>query len=204
MTLRSRYGFAAFWFLSLLAGWSLLRLALLVSFGPAGAGLGAAARALLSGGHRDVFVGLWLTVPLLLWMTMLPQRWWPAQWHRTLFFFAVFIFWFVEVFLWFAEYFFFEEFRSRFNTVAVDYVLYPKEVFVNIWESYRVGLVVALCAGLSLAWLLPARKFFRPMWLELLPGKSRWVRLAAVVGLAVLLVPTIRFRGANAGADRTA
>jgi len=45
----------------------------------------------------------------------------------------------VLIYLCFVEYFFFDEFDARFNTVAVDYLLYPHEVFVNIWESYPWG-----------------------------------------------------------------
>jgi len=54
------------------------------------------------------------------------------------------IFVFFLIFLFFTEYFFFEEFNSRFNSVAVDYLIYPTEVFVNIWQSYNVVLIVTL------------------------------------------------------------
>ena len=40
------------------------------------------------------------------------------------------------LFLCIADYYFFEEFRSRFNTVAIDYLLYPHEVFVNVWSCW--------------------------------------------------------------------
>jgi len=44
------------------------------------------------------------------------------------------------VFAGFVEYFFFEEFNSRFNHIALDYLLFPDEVAGNIWESYPVPL----------------------------------------------------------------
>ena len=44
-----------------------------------------------------------------------------------------------------TEYFFFEEFNSRFNAVSADYLIYPGEVFINIWQSYNVLLLVAIC-----------------------------------------------------------
>ncbi len=40
------------------------------------------------------------------------------------------------LFLCIADYYFFEEFRSRFSTVAIDYLLYPHEVFVNVWSCW--------------------------------------------------------------------
>jgi phosphoglycerol transferase MdoB-like AlkP superfamily enzyme len=45
-----------------------------------------------------------------------------------------------------AQYFFFKEFTARFNLVAVDYLIYPHEVFVNIYESYHVISICALIA----------------------------------------------------------
>lgn len=85
------------------------------------------------------------------------------------------------------EYFFFEEFNSRYNHIALDYVLYPSEVATNIWESYPVVLfvAVALAAGLGLAWIADRRAPQAPLprvgWsLALKRG------LFAAVGLCVL------------------
>ena len=53
-----------------------------------------------------------------------------------------------SVFGAFVEWFFFEEFNSRFNNIAIDYVRNPKEVFGNIGESYHVtAFVVAAVVG---------------------------------------------------------
>jgi len=57
----------------------------------------------------------------------------------------IFIYPAVQIFLFFTEYFFFEEFNSRFNAVAVDYLIYPTEVFVNIWQSYNVLSIIFIC-----------------------------------------------------------
>ena len=58
-----------------------------------------------------------------------------------------------------VEYFFFDEFNARFNFVAVEYLIYPHEVFINIWQSYPVGRALAasgVVTGLML-WLLRPR-----------------------------------------------
>ncbi len=57
---------------------------------------------------------------------------------------------FSRIYLVFVEYFFFEEFSSRMNLVAVDYLMSPTEVMVNIWDSYPVGRVLVLCAVVAL------------------------------------------------------
>jgi len=69
---RSRYGFALFWFLSLLVAWFVLRLVFLFAFKPAVLPFLDALRALLSGFHRDVFVALLQTVPMFFWFLILP------------------------------------------------------------------------------------------------------------------------------------
>ncbi len=82
-----------------------------------------------------------------------------------------------------AEFFFFEEFNARYNRIAVDYVLYPTEVFTNLWESYNLPLVAAcsLACGAGLAWI--AMRYTRGLALE------RWawsVRGRAVAGVLAL------------------
>ena len=145
----SRYGFAAFYFLFLLAIWFLLRVVLFAAFRPANAPLADAALAFLDGFRRDFFAALVEVIPLLLWLLVVPEGWFRARWHRMLFWIATFVAFYTQIFLLFVEFFFFEEFKSRFNTVAVDYLLFPYEVFVNIWDSYHVGIFVTICAVLS-------------------------------------------------------
>jgi phosphoglycerol transferase MdoB-like AlkP superfamily enzyme len=200
---RSRYGFAGFCFLSLVASWCLLRLALLVAFRPPALSSSALLAAFLGGFQRDVFVALAETIPLLGWMLLVSNLSFGARWHRVLLQIGCFVFWFAQIFLLFVEFFFFEEFQSRFNTVAVDYLLYPYEVFVNIWQSYNVAVIVAVCAALSLAWLFAASRLFAGMWERPFSFKARLAHLAAVTLLAVLLTPTFNLKGAHVSSDRT-
>ena len=108
---RSRYGFAGFWFLSLLGAWSLLRLVLLFAFGSAALPDREVLLAFLSGFHRDLFAALAETIPLLFWMLIVPDRWFGRTWHRVLFLGGCFVFWYVQFFLLFVEGFFFDEFK---------------------------------------------------------------------------------------------
>src|SRR5205085_9501457 len=124
----------------------------------------------------DAFMGLAFTIPLLFWFWLMPNRWFRARWHRALFRAGYFICSFGLIFLLFVEYYFFEEFKSRFNTVAVDYLMYPHEVFVNIWESYHVGRVLAICAALALGWVMAARGLFAAMWEQTFEPKRRGMR----------------------------
>jgi len=200
---RSRYGFAAFWFLSLLAGWQLLRVVLFFAYKPAALPAVDGALAFLSGFHRDCLVALVLTLPLLAWFWLVPERRVRGPWHRRFFWLGCTLFWFVEGFLLFVEFFFFDEFKSRFNTVAVDYLLYPKEVFVNIWESYHVGVFLLVCLGLGLAWMWLARKLFAGMWERTFCAGARFRHLAGAAALAAGLAFTVQLHGAHVSHDRT-
>jgi phosphoglycerol transferase MdoB-like AlkP superfamily enzyme len=180
-----------------------LRLALLLIFRPPELTLATLLAAFLSGFQRDVFAALVEMIPLLVWLLLVPDRSFGARWHRILFLGGCFVFWFAQFFLLFVEFFFFDEFQARFNTVAVDYLLYPYEVFINIWQSYHVGVIVAVCAGLSLAWLFAASKLFAEMWERPFSFKSRLAYLAAVTALAALLAPTFNLKGAHVSKDRT-
>jgi phosphoglycerol transferase MdoB-like AlkP superfamily enzyme len=197
-------GFAAFFFLSLLCVYTLLRVVLFMKFGrDTPAGLGKVVLAFIIGFHRDIFVSLLWTVPVLFWVWIVPRKWFRAGWHRFLFLTGFFLFWAVGVFTTFAEYYFFEEFRSRFNTVAVDYLLYPHEVFVNIWDSYPVPAVVGACAAISLAWVLTARWLFSWMWDQLTPAGARFRHFLVMAVICGLLSQTLTLHGVHFSPDRT-
>jgi phosphoglycerol transferase MdoB-like AlkP superfamily enzyme len=187
----------------LLAAWTGLRLLLLAKFAPAGLTLSVRARALLAGLHRDALVALICTLPTLFWFWVLPQRRFAARWHRVLFWGMHFLIAGVGVFLLAVEYYFFEEFKSRFNTVAVDYVLYPHEVFVNIWDSYPVVPVVAGCAAVAAMWVWWARRWFAAMWQETVRARWRLAWFAGALVAAVGLSQTVALKGAKVSSDRT-
>ncbi len=94
-----------------------------------------------------------------------------------------FVFWFAQIFLLFVEFFFFDEFRSRFNTVAVDYLIFPKEIFINIWESYHVAVFLGICAVLTVGWMWVASRLFGQMWERPFRARTRLAYFAAAVGL---------------------
>jgi phosphoglycerol transferase MdoB-like AlkP superfamily enzyme len=200
---QSRYGFAAFWLASLVIGWTLVRAVLFFAFRPHGIPPMEIPLAFLAGLQRDLFAALAETVPLLLWMLIVPNRQFGKAWHRLLFLTGCVLFWYIQVFLMFVEFFFFDEFRSRFNTVAVDYLIYPKEVFINIWESYHVGYILLLCLVLSLGWTVITARLFRGMWQQPFSPKSRLLHLAGAVALVLLLAPTLNLKGAHVSNDRT-
>ncbi len=92
----------------------------------------------LAGIPFDILTAFCFTFLLALFLALCPRRilnWRPFHW---LFIGGFFLYAYGITYLGIVELFFFDEFNSRFNYVAVDYLLYPHEVFINIWDSYPV------------------------------------------------------------------
>lgn len=100
---------------------------------------------------------LWGIVPFLIYLFVLPRRFHGTRLDRaiSLVIFAVFAL--VCVFTEVSELFFWDEFRSRFNFIAVDYLIYTTEVVGNIRQSYPMvpilsGVALAAALACALAW----------------------------------------------------
>jgi phosphoglycerol transferase MdoB-like AlkP superfamily enzyme len=180
-----------------------LRLVIFLKFKPATVSASDAALTFLVGLHRDVFSSLLSILPLLFWFFLLPNRVFAAWWHRALFTFGCFVWWLVMVFRLMIEFFFFDEFMSRFNTVAVDYLEDPHEVLINIWDSYPVVKVLVVCGLLALGWTWPALRTFRQMWDRPYLLRTRFLWLAGAIALCAGLSQTVGFRGPAFSQDRT-
>ncbi len=100
----------------------------------------------------EIFVkGFWfdlcvisvLLAPICLYEALLPHQWRGKTWHRVV---RMLWFWLAIALLLFgavAEFTFWLEFSTRFNFIALDYLIYTSEVIGNIRESYPVGLILA-------------------------------------------------------------
>lgn len=83
-----------------------------------------------------------------------------------------------------AEFLFWNEFAVRFNFIAVDYLVYTREVIGNIQESYRMGPIFG---GLAIASLLVAATVSRRYWSAARGDGGRWYRRLAVFAVVCLL-----------------
>jgi len=187
----------------LLLAWTALRFALILQFKSGAVSHDELVRAFLSGLHRDAFVALLYILPLLAWFVVIRSRWFSTRWHRRLLLGGMMVIAAVQIFLLAVEFFFFDEFRSRFNTVAVDYLIYPQEVFINIWDAYPVGKILIGVGLLAVGWVWLVNRLFREMWLADVSLKARYAWLLGAVALAAAISPTVNLKGANVSADRT-
>lgn len=94
-----------------------------------------------------------------------------------------------------AEFLFWNEFSARFNFIAVDYLIYTREVIGNIRESYPMGLIFTALGAAALGLFLVVR---RPYWQAATADGGSWKqRLAAM--LPVLLLPAVAFLAVGDG-----
>ncbi|MFA5941334.1 MAG: LTA synthase family protein [Sinimarinibacterium sp.] len=145
------------------------------------------------GAINDFMQALYLLLPLSLFLVLAPR---PTPRARRLLNIGAWLMIAGMLFVGACEYFFFEEFDSRFNLVAVDYLLYPTEVIGDIRDEYPVGsLLVTIAVVAALAtWALGSRLHVHA---QAVPPRRRH-RLLALAGHAGLVVAVTTFWTADA------
>lgn len=102
---------------------------------------------------------------------------------------------FVLVFTEAAQILFWNEFSSRFNSIAVNYLIFPREVIGNIGESFGLSQVLPAVGLVALGLYLALRRaLVRALHDDLRPGERRRGFAVAAVALiagagAMLLSP---------------
>ncbi|KAF0221316.1 MAG: hypothetical protein FD174_454 [Geobacteraceae bacterium] len=81
----------------------------------------------------------YFAVPFALYVTLVPDRVYAGRFFRPAAWLIFFVTTYALLFDAVAEYVFFDEFATRFNFIAVDYLIYTTEVVRNIRESYPVN-----------------------------------------------------------------
>src|SRR5262249_54612664 len=104
----------------------------------------------------DVAAAAYFCIPFAIYLAVLPHRVGRTRWHKVPFL-AVFVaFVYLLLVVAAAEWVFWDEFASRFNFIAVDYLVYTHEVLGNIWESYPIAIWLSLLAipAIALGYIL--------------------------------------------------
>ena len=90
----------------------------------------------------DIGVLSFLFVISTFYILLIPQKWIGSRLDKLLIYSGFSLTLFIFVFTFFAEITFWEEFKCRFNFVAVDYLIYTFEVVQNIHESYPLYILI--------------------------------------------------------------
>lgn len=136
----------------------------------------------------DLLATLTASLPFVALVSMFRLRWIRSWWRIML----IALMAFGLCFDAFVQFFFFDEYSARYNHLALDYLMYPDEVFGNILASYNVPLFVAIAAAaaIALTWLLkriPAPETVAMTWRDRLEGLA----LTSLCGIGLWLAWTV-------------
>jgi phosphoglycerol transferase MdoB-like AlkP superfamily enzyme len=131
----------------------------------------------------DCVTFCYFAIPFFLYGLFVPDRvfgWRPAALA------GFFIVTFLLMFNLVAEYVFFDEFGTRFNFIAVDYLIYTNEVIRNIWESYPIGKILGGLFILNLLILFGIRRYLDTVCRSVTTLGQRLKKGAALLALPIL------------------
>lgn len=129
----------------------------------------------------DIAVASALLAPVFLYEALLPNRWRSSRMHQLLRLTWLWVSVMILLFGAVAEVTFWMEFSTRFNFIALDYLIYTQEVIGNIRESYPVGWILAAIAAL-------AAVIVRLLLKSMRHADSRSITRSQRIGLAVAAV----------------
>lgn len=142
------------------------------------------ALALAVGVVFDLLAGLWVLLPFGLFLLVMRNRWLAGRVWRFVCSATLFAYLYVLLYLAVVEWYFFGEFSARFNTVAVDYLIFPHEVFVNLWDTYPVWQALTVVAIVTIMLFALIRRRFIDSLAQATPLKMRW----RLIGVNILLL----------------
>lgn len=129
----------------------------------------------------DFAVALYISIPFAL-LGLLPLQFWQKGVTQRIVFILFYVLSFSIAFISLCEFFFVREFNSRFNFIAVDYLVYTNEVVKNLWESYPVSwflLCILIVHFVLIRFLFTTIKFKRAV-------KNSRVKAVAVLVLGII------------------
>lgn len=152
----------------------------------------------------DLGVALFLTAVYNLYLLFIPGRWLNSIGNKVITYLGLFLALLISFFSFFAELTFWQEFESRFNFIAVDYLIYTSEVINNIKESYPMPLLIGgvLVFVLLVIWLFLKKRIFRASFQSDMPFKQRAILSGTLLILTIAYPILLNNSFAESGSNR--
>jgi phosphoglycerol transferase MdoB-like AlkP superfamily enzyme len=140
----------------------------------------------------DVVMATYFVIPLVLYLWLVPDKLYRKRGQRFFLYGLMGILCFILVFNMAGEWFFWQEFSSRYNFIAVNYLVYTTEVIGNIRESYPMPGIIGGAVAVALAIVF----FFRRSLKRSL-SRPLSFRRRSLWASGLLLLPVISFFTVN-------
>ncbi len=123
----------------------------------------------------DLGVAVFFCMPYAIYLLLFPVKWSDSVFNKIITYVSFFLATLIIMLSFFAEFTFWKEFESRFNFIAVDYLIYTYEVINNINESYPLPLLVGtiLIITSAIVFVFYKRKIFFKTFTGTSPFSSR-------------------------------
>lgn len=147
----------------------------------------------LVGGFFDLTVIPQALLPILIYLAVMPRRFFADKANKVI---VALLVWLLTALMLLGavmEFYFWDEFQTRFNFIAVDYLVYTQEVWGMIRESYPLFLILAVIGALAAA----VSVYIWKKWLSWDTPLSLKQRLGALV--LILVYPVVIFYTVNGG-----
>lgn len=136
----------------------------------------------------DLMNSCYVVIPLTLYVWLVPDKIFIKRWHRYILYGVFVFFTYSLVFNAVSEWLFWDEFNSRYNFIAVDYLIYTTEVLGNIQQSYPVGWIIGGVAVFSFTFVYLIRS-----WIKRTAASSMLIGERTKWALSILVLPVAVF-----------
>ncbi|HNP18485.1 MAG TPA: sulfatase-like hydrolase/transferase [Fulvivirga sp.] len=155
-------------------------------------------RTLVTGVFFDIGVISYFVILFVIYLLVLPNRWVGSFFDKVFCYFFYFITTLICMLSFFAEFTFWQEFKTRFNFIAVDYLIYTYEVVENINESYPIPMLLSIMFSivLLLFFILRYLKVFSNAFDDSINLKQKLI-LASLLFVPVFYTAFIKNNGAE-------
>jgi phosphoglycerol transferase MdoB-like AlkP superfamily enzyme len=133
------------------------------------------------------FLG-YFCIPFVVVLLALPDKWLHSRIFKIIAQITQFTVLYVFGFGLVAEWFFWEEFKSRFNFISVDYLVYRREVTDNIIQTYPVFWILPIIFVITMIVFL----ILRPYLIRALDVKESFSKRCVIAG-CILVIPLAGF-----------
>jgi len=134
----------------------------------------------------DVVTASFVLLPAAIYLLLLPGHKQCSRFDRRFDAGLRLVYSFMLLFDSVAEHLFWSEFTTRFNFIAVDYLIYTQEVIGNIKESYPIGWLIAAIALLAVL-LARASYVFFPLVVRHVPLRMRFASMGGMLAACAVL-----------------